>query len=126
VVGAVRPNALRGSISDYRGVLKQSETISRDNRFGRDELDFGSDQCAGYVILKQGHYQNAVASVREMCDHRPIALTPSSMNWEFDLRDDNLRMTTNSAPAQPECAVNFDNMMIMKKYVSRALRVDVW
>jgi hypothetical protein len=70
---------------------------------------------AGYVILKQGHYQNAVASVREMCDHRPIALTPSAMNWEFDLRDDNLRMATNSAPAQPECAVNFDNMMIMKK-----------
>jgi hypothetical protein len=70
---------------------------------------------AGYVILKQGHYQNAVASVREMCDHRPIALTPSSLNWEFDLRDDDLRMATNSVPAQPECAVNFDNMMIMKK-----------
>jgi hypothetical protein len=76
---------------------------------------FSLASVAGYVILKQTHYQNAVASVREMCNQRPITLTPSSLNWEFDLRDDNLRMTTNSAPAQAECAVNFDKMMIMKK-----------
>lgn len=76
---------------------------------------FAMASVAGYVILKQTHYQNAVASVREMCNQHPIALTPSLLNWEFDLRDDNLRMSTNSASAQPECAVNFDKMMIMKK-----------
>jgi len=70
---------------------------------------------AGYIMLKQAHYKGAVAAVREMCDQRPIRLTPSEMNWAFDLRDDNLPVATDNRPEQPECTVNFDQLMIMKK-----------
>jgi hypothetical protein len=70
---------------------------------------------AGYVILKQAHYRNAVASVRDLCEERPLTLPPSVLNWQFDLRDDNFHMTSNGASPQAECAVNFDQLMIMKK-----------
>ena len=70
---------------------------------------------AGYIILKQAHYKDAVAAASEMCNQRPITLTPSQMNWAFDLRDDNLLIATDSLSAQPECTVNFDQLMIMKK-----------
>jgi hypothetical protein len=70
---------------------------------------------AGYIMLKQAHYKGAVAAVHEMCDQRPIRLTPSEMNWAFDLRDDNLPVATDNRPEQPECTVNFDQLMIMKK-----------
>lgn len=70
---------------------------------------------AGYIIVKQSHYGNAVASVRDLCAQRPLTLPPSELNWQFDLRDDNFQMTTNGAAAQSECRVNFDQLMILKK-----------
>jgi hypothetical protein len=70
---------------------------------------------AGYVLLKQTHYKQAVASVREQCQDRPVALPFSQMNWEFDLRDDHIRVATNRTPTQSDCAVDFDQLMVMKK-----------
>ncbi|NKJ51297.1 hypothetical protein CIC12_32190 [Burkholderia sp. SG-MS1] len=70
---------------------------------------------AGYIMLKQIHYRSAVASVHDMCEQRPLTLPPSLMNWQFDLRDDNFHMSRNGAPPETECAVNFDQLMIMKK-----------
>jgi hypothetical protein len=69
----------------------------------------------GYLFLKDGHYNKAVASVRAMCGNRAIELPPSEMNWEADLRDDGLAVATKSDPANPGCPVNFDEMMVMKK-----------
>lgn len=70
---------------------------------------------AGYIILKQTHYKNAVASVREMCGQDAIVLPTSEMNWEADLRDDRLLVVTQISQKKPACAVNFDQKMVMKK-----------
>ncbi|WP_345815116.1 hypothetical protein AAGS40_22620 [Paraburkholderia sp. PREW-6R] len=70
---------------------------------------------AGYVWLKQSHYKEAVASVREKCGEQPVALTWSQMNWEFDLRDDHIPISIDTPPARPVCAINFDDLMVMKK-----------
>ena len=69
----------------------------------------------GYLFLKNGHYSKAVASVRAMCGSRPVMLPPSPMNWEADLRDSGLAVAAKRDPANPDCPVNFDEMMIMKK-----------
>lgn len=69
----------------------------------------------GYLILKDAHYHNAVASVRAMCGMRRVELPSSPMNWESDLRDDGLAVAAKGAPAEPGCPVNFDEMMVMKK-----------
>ena len=69
----------------------------------------------GYLILKDAHYNNAVASVRTMCGERRIELPRSEMNWAADLRDDGLVVATGSASADSHCPVNFDEMMVMKK-----------
>ncbi|CAB3776371.1 hypothetical protein LMG28614_00201 [Paraburkholderia ultramafica] len=81
--------------------------------FANSALSMAS--VAGYVLLKQTHYKQAVASVRELCKDQPVALPFSQMNWEFDLRDDHIRMATNSTPTQSDCTVNFDQLMVMKK-----------
>ncbi|WP_027213115.1 hypothetical protein [Burkholderia sp. WSM2232] len=70
---------------------------------------------AGYMVLKQNHYRNAVASVLDMCGQRPLALSASAMNWQFDLRDDNFNMAANGAPSWNGCGVNFDELMTMTK-----------
>lgn len=72
-----------------------------------------------YMVLKQGHYASAVASVRELCGEHPVSLQPSLFNWQFDLRDDHLLMkttATTATTAAADCDVSFDKMMVMKKY----------
>ncbi|MFL9960550.1 hypothetical protein PQR02_05315 [Paraburkholderia sediminicola] len=83
--------------------------------FGIANSVFAAGSVAGYIILKQIHYKNAVASVRTMCEQRPIVLSPSEMNWEADLRDDRLVVAMKGSPANADCPVNFDQMMVMKK-----------
>lgn len=68
-----------------------------------------------YMILRQAYYQHAVTVVRTVCNQRQVALTPSEMNWEANLRDDHLDVATNNDPPKPECPVDFDLMMIMKR-----------
>lgn len=70
---------------------------------------------AGYMVLKQTHYRNTVASVRYTCGQRPLALSASKMNWQFDLRDDNFNIAANGTPSLNGCGVNFDQLMIMKR-----------
>jgi hypothetical protein len=50
-----------------------------------------------------------------VCNQRQVALTPSEMNWEANLRDDHLDVATNNDPPKSECPVDFDLMMIMKR-----------
>ncbi|WP_233855572.1 hypothetical protein [Paraburkholderia sp. HD33-4] len=83
--------------------------------FGIANSLLAAASVTGYIILKETHYMNAVAAVRTMCEQDPISLSPSEMNWEADLRDDRLVVLSKGSPAQPGCAVNFDQMMVMKK-----------
>ncbi|MGF6853344.1 hypothetical protein [Paraburkholderia sp. CI3] len=83
--------------------------------FGIANSLLAAASVTGYIILKETHYKNAVAAVRTMCERDPIALSHSEMNWEADLRDDRLVVQSKGSPAQAGCAVNFDQMMVMKK-----------
>lgn len=83
--------------------------------FGIANSLLAAASVTGYILLKEAHYKNAVAAVRTICERDPIVLSPSEMNWEADLRDDRLVVEVKGSPAQAGCAVNFDQMMVMKK-----------
>ncbi|WP_233804744.1 hypothetical protein [Paraburkholderia sp. HP33-1] len=83
--------------------------------FGIANSVLAAASVMGYIVLKETHYKNAVASVRTICKQEPIVLSPSKMNWEADLRDDRLVVATEGSPANAGCPVNFDQMMVMTK-----------
>ncbi|MCC8402832.1 hypothetical protein LJ655_13205 [Paraburkholderia sp. MMS20-SJTN17] len=83
--------------------------------FGIANSVLAAASVMGYLVLKEAHYEEAVASVRTTCKQDPIVLSPSKMNWEADLRDDHLVIAAEGTPANAGCPVDFDQMMVMKK-----------
>jgi hypothetical protein len=105
----VVPFLVAGAFSNSRRTFRAITVFAITNPV------FSLASVSEYLLPKQGHYKSVVASVRAACDDRTIDLMPSTFNWEFDLRDDDLRTKRSDAEQQPGCVVQFDGMMATRK-----------